>query len=75
MSEGFQRVPASLSQSFRGTDREDYKYEDRSDDGMFWWRSQNQQTPSSPTIHAILERRPTHLFAQINLRRWSLAGI
>lgn len=54
------------------SNRKDYQYEDRFEDGMFWWQSQNQQTQRSPTVRAILEeQRPCHLFARVTEKRKS----
>jgi hypothetical protein len=54
------------------SNREDYKYEDRFEDEMFWWQSQNSQKQSAPTMRAILEeRRPSHLFARTTEKRKS----
>jgi hypothetical protein len=39
------------------SNRKEYEYEDRYEDQMFWWQSQNQQTQRSPVIQAILSRR------------------
>src|SRR5690242_709878 len=47
-------------------DQDDYQYEDHFDGQLFWWQSQNRQTPESRVIADLISGvRQAHLFVRI----------
>jgi Domain of unknown function (DUF3427)/Domain of unknown function (DUF3883) len=47
------------------SERPDYAYEDRFEGALFWWQSQNRQSPNDDQIKGILaDTKPVHLFVR-----------